>query len=252
MKVNIDKYFLSANAVSDIPESQYAKLEPVVEAIKAFVRDTGKYVYVVDYLKKNFLYVSENMEKLCGISAEEMLRLGYGYFDKYVPQKEQQMLLELNKRGFEYFDQLPMDDREDYSISYDFPLVNNGLRVMVHHELTHLIMTRKGRLWLALCTMTLSSAKEPGNIILKRDNSPNYLEYDLTTHSWISGKRPTLNEVERLLLRASMQGFTMEEIANQNHISINTLKSSKRLLFKKLNVSSITQAVAYAQNNQMM
>ncbi|MGM9725046.1 MAG: hypothetical protein ACI3YL_03015 [Prevotella sp.] len=50
MKANIDKYFISANAVDDIPESHYQKLEPVLQTIEAFTRNTNKVVYVVDYL----------------------------------------------------------------------------------------------------------------------------------------------------------------------------------------------------------
>lgn len=42
MKANIDRYFISANKVDDIPESYYQKLEPVLQTIEAFTRNTGK------------------------------------------------------------------------------------------------------------------------------------------------------------------------------------------------------------------
>lgn len=70
MKANIDKYFISANVVDDIPESYYQKLEPVLQTIEAFTRNTNKVVYVVDYLKKNFLYSSDNIEELCGTNEQ--------------------------------------------------------------------------------------------------------------------------------------------------------------------------------------
>ena len=88
MKANIDKYFISANAVDDIPESHYQKLEPVLQTIEAFTRNTNKVVYVVDYLKKNFMYSSDNIEELCGITKEEMLEMGYLFHSHYVPREE--------------------------------------------------------------------------------------------------------------------------------------------------------------------
>ena len=109
MKANIDKYFISANAVDDIPESHYQKLEPMLQTIEAFTRNTNKVVYVVDYLKKNFLYSSDNIEDLCGITEEEMVEMGYVCHFQYVTRGEQQMLLELKKAGFEFDDKLPKD-----------------------------------------------------------------------------------------------------------------------------------------------
>ena len=66
----------------------YQKLEPVLQTIEAFTRNTNKVVYVVDYLKKNFLYSSDNIEELCGITKEEMLEMGYLFHSHYVPREE--------------------------------------------------------------------------------------------------------------------------------------------------------------------
>ena len=169
MKANIDKYFISANAVDDIPESHYQKLEPVLQTIEAFTRNTNKVVYVVDYLKKNFLYSSANIEDLCGITKEEMVEMGYLFHFQYVPRAEQQMLLELNKAGFEFYENLPKNEREGYSISYDFHVMKGDRVTMIHHDLTYLVTTRKGRIWLALCTMSPSSSMTPGNIIMRKE-----------------------------------------------------------------------------------
>ncbi len=88
MKANIDKYFISANAVDDIQDSYYQKLEPVLQTIEAFTRNTNKVVYMVDYLKKNFLYASDNIKELCGITKKEMLEMGYLFHSHYAPREE--------------------------------------------------------------------------------------------------------------------------------------------------------------------
>ncbi|MCI6491042.1 helix-turn-helix transcriptional regulator [Prevotella sp.] len=252
MKANIDKYFISANAVDDIPESHYQKLEPVLQTIEAFTRNTNKVVYMVDYLKKNFLYSSANIEDLCGITKEEMVEMGYLFHFQYVPRKEQQMLLELNKAGFEFYENLPKNERDGYSISYDFHVMKGDRVTMIHHDLTYLVTTRKGRILLALCTMSPSSSMTPGNIIMRKEGCRTIHEYNLETHEWIERKLPKINATEKTILTRLMQGYTMEEISNNEGVSLNTLKASKRLLFQKLNVNNISQAIAYCMNYKLL
>lgn len=252
MKANIDKYFISANAVDDIPDSYYQKLEPVLQTIEAFTRNTNKVVYVVDYFKKNFLYSFGNNENFFGITKDEMLGMGYLFHSNYVPRKEQQMLLELNKAGFEFYENLPKNERDGYSISYDFHVMKGDRVTMIHHDLTYLVTTRKGRIWLALCTMSPSSSMEPGNIIMRKEWSRTIHEYNLETHKWTERKLPKINATEKTILTRLMQGYTMEEISKNEGVSLNTLKASKRLLFQKLNVNNISQAIAYCLNYKLL
>lgn len=252
VKANIDKYFISANAVDDIPESHYQKLEPLLQTIEAFTRNTNKVVYVVDYLKKNFLYSSAGIEELCGITKEEMKEMGYMFHSHYVPREEQLMLLELNKAGFEFYESLPKDERDGYSISYDFHVIKGDRVTMIHHDLTYLVTTRKGRIWLALCTMSPSSSMQPGNIIMRKEGSRTVHEYNRETHEWEERKLPKINPMERLMLTRLMQGYTMEEISQNESVSLNTLKASKRLLFQKLNAKNISQAITFCMNYKLL
>ena len=77
-------------------------------------------------------------------------------------------------------------------------------------------------------------------------------EYNLETHEWIERKLPKINATEKTILKRLMQGYTMEEISNNEGVSLNTLKASKRLLFQKLNVNNISQAIAYCMNYKLL
>lgn len=87
---------------------------------------------------------------------------------------------------------------------------------------------------------------------MRKEGSRTVHEYDLVTHKWIERKLPKVNATEKTILTRLMQGYTMEEISNRENISLNTLKASKRLLFQKLNVSNISQAIAYCMNNKLI
>ena len=253
MKVNVDRFFLKSNEVGDIPDSYYEKITPVIDAVKAFARNTNQCIYIIDYAKKNFMYVSPNLKQLCGGDAADMLTSGYEFHTRYVPFEDQKMLIELNKKGFDFYNDIPVNERDGYSISYDFRLQKGGHQQMLHHTLTSLVTTRKGRVWIALCTMSLSSSREAGNIIMRKEGSRTIHKYDLASHAWIEQKLPKpLNPVEHLILTMSMQGYTMEEISTLKQISINTLKSSKRILFDKLNVKSIAEAITFCINYKLL
>ncbi|MDY2805177.1 MAG: LuxR C-terminal-related transcriptional regulator, partial [Prevotella sp.] len=139
-----------------------------------------------------------------------------------------------------------------YSISYDFHVMKGDRVTMIHHDLTYLVTTRKGRIWLALCTMSPSSSMTPGNIIMRKEGCRTIHEYNLETHEWIERKLPKINATEKTILTRLMQGYTMEEISNNEGVSFNTLKASKRLLFQKLNVNNISQAIAYCLNYKLL
>lgn len=57
---NEEDYFIAANSVGAINEEQYKKLDVLIHTTEAISRSLYQSVYLIDYYKKGFLYVSEN------------------------------------------------------------------------------------------------------------------------------------------------------------------------------------------------
>ena len=74
---NEEDYFIAANSVGAINEEQYKKLDVLIHTTEAISRSLYQSVYLIDYYKKGFLYVSENPLFLCGHTAKEMKEMGY-------------------------------------------------------------------------------------------------------------------------------------------------------------------------------
>ena len=123
MATNIGDFFIVSNSVYNITDEDYQKINILVNAAKAFARSTHQCVYIIDYFKQNFLYVSENLAYWCGQPSDKIKDFGYKFYLDYVPEKEQQMLLEINKKGFDLFNEIPIGERLDYTISYDFHMI---------------------------------------------------------------------------------------------------------------------------------
>lgn len=252
MNYNIENFFLPTNTVENVPDKEYENVELLINAARAFARSTCQCVYIIDYFKREFVYVSENLALLCGQSADKIKEFGYNLYLEHVPEKEVEMLMEINKKGFDLFLTIPSHERMDYSIQYDFHLTNKKRPYLIHHTLTPLVLTRDGKIWMALCTISMSSRKIPGHIVMKKENSKEYHEYDLAHHQWVLKEEKSLSATERDVLWLSTQGYTMNDIADKLCKSVDTIKSCKRLLFMRLGVKNIAEALYHAVNYRLL
>jgi DNA-binding CsgD family transcriptional regulator len=244
----INDFFFDTNCVKGITDADYQQAQPYVEAAQAFAQTTYQSIYIIDYYKKNFLYVSDNPFFLCGHTAEEVRQMGYGFYLNYVPKAEVPMLLELNRSGFRTFYDQPEDKRRQCMMSYDFHIENNNRKLLINHKITPLVMTNEGLVWLALCTISLSSHKEAGHIQMRMFGHHDYWEYSLAVHRWERCELITLKPEEKQVLALAARGNSIHDISEQMYRSVDTIKLYRRNLFEKLDVASITEAVAFAVN----
>ena len=220
----IDDFFMYENRVEGITDADYQRAQP--------------YVDIIDYFRKNFLYVSDNPLFLCGHTADEVRQMGYGFYLSHVPEDEVPMLTELNRSGFRAFYDEPVENRRQCMMSYDFHITHGDRLLLVNHKITPLAMTTEGRVWLALCTVSLSPHKEAGHIEFFQFHTGEKREYSLEAHRWKNRETITLKPEEKQILTLSAQGYTMKEIAGQMLRSFDTVKFYRRQIFEKLDVQS--------------
>ncbi|MDE6481079.1 MAG: hypothetical protein K2L45_12520, partial [Muribaculaceae bacterium] len=74
----VNDFFDSGNAVHGEPD--YGLAANFVRTAEAFANTTYHSVYIIDYFRKNFLYVSPNPLFLCGMSADAVKSEGYQFY----------------------------------------------------------------------------------------------------------------------------------------------------------------------------
>ena len=244
----VEDFFIDRNRVDGISQEDYLRAKPYIEAVQAFAQTTYQTTYIIDYFKKNFLFVSDNPLFLCGHTAEEVRQMGYSFYIDRVPQEEQPMLTELNMAGFKAFDETPAEDKMRCVMSYDFHVLTGDRRLLINHKITPLVLNAQGQVWLAVCTVSLSSHKEAGHILFRVLGSSRHREYSLESHRWKDREAVTLKPEEKEILTLSAQGYTMKEIADRICRSVDTVKFYRRQLFERLDVANITEALSFATN----
>ena len=249
---SVNDFFISSNSVFSISEEEYKKADTVIKTFEAISRMTYQSLYIIDYFKKNFLFVSENPLFLRGYSSEEIKKLGYLFYINHVPEKEQSMLTEINKSGFKFFHEIPVDERLLYTISYDFHTQKGKKEILINHKLTPITLDKEGKIWLAACMVSLSSHNSAGHIEMRKAGQKNYWTYLLEQHKWQECEGITLSNKEKDILTLSAQGYTMNEIADNLCIAIDTVKYYKRRIFERMEVKNITEALSFATNYKLL
>jgi DNA-binding CsgD family transcriptional regulator len=179
--------------------------------------------------------------------------MGYDFYLKYVPEKDLKLLLQINTIGFDYYETIPVAERKQYTISYDFQLKNQeGKVILINQKLTPLYLTENGKIWKAICIVSLSNQQKSGNVVIAKNNGDTSLLYDLNENCWKKIPKLVLSEREKEIVQLSIRGFTIVEIGEKLFISPDTVKFHRKKIFEKLEVSNITEAISSATMNKLI
>ena len=246
-------FFSFKNTVQNLTDNDSEQLSNYLSVIDAFARTTYKSIYVIDYEKQSFEYVSSNPLFLCGKTSEEVKALGYQFYFENVVEEDLQLLLKINQVGFDLYDQVPLEERKLYTIAYDFRLKNKeNTSILINQKLTPIFITEEGKVWKALCIVSLAENNTSGNIKVYKSNSNQIKSYCLIDNCWKDEQKPTLSQREKEILQLSAQGLKVQEISEKLFISPDTVKFHRRKLFDKIQVSSISEAIFYATTNKLI
>ena len=223
------------------------------QLVEAFSRMSFTCLYIIDYTTMTFEYVSPHPLFLCGNTVEEVKEMGYAFYFKHIPENELEMLHVINEEGFNFYQKIPVEERLHYAISYDFHLVhNNGNKKLVNHQLTPLVLTENGELWKAMCMMKTAINTEAGNVLISKHNSNEGWALNLETKVWSKLIKPELNEKELETLKKYAQGFSIDEIAQQLYVSLDSVKYYRRKIFEKFEVKNMQEALGYALQHKII
>lgn len=253
MKHKINSSLLTKNKLGKISEEDHLQQQHYLEVVKSFSRLTYESIYVIDYEKMAFEYVSENPLFLSGHSAEEVLNMGYEFYFKNVPEKDLELLNLINEAGFDFFKKIPGNTKKLYSITYDFHLINkDGKPILINHKLTPLFLTSDEKMWKAMCMVSISHHKNAGNVYIHKQGTDESWELNIDHNVWRKSEKPKLTKREIEILRLHAQGLTINQIAEKIFVSPDTVKYYRRQIFGRLGVSNIVEALSYAVNNKII
>ncbi|MDI9311397.1 MAG: helix-turn-helix transcriptional regulator [Limnohabitans sp.] len=253
MEERVKSELISKNHLKKTMHQSEILMDWTQQLVEAISRMSFTCLYVIDYTTMTFEYVSPHPLFLCGNTVEEVKEMGYTFYFKHIPENELQMLHMINEEGFNFYEKLAQEDRLEYAISYDFHLVHkNGNKKLVNHQLTPLLLTEEGKLWKAICMMKTATSFEAGNVIISKQNSKDTWQLDLVSKVWSRIVKPELTDKELETLKKYAQGFSIDEIAQQLFVSLDSVKYYRRKIFEKFEVKNMQEALGYALHHKII
>jgi DNA-binding CsgD family transcriptional regulator len=240
MKTSINDFFKPVPLNDEPSEKDYKEIIPYIKAVELTSQLTYQSVYIIDYYKKGFLYVSNNPLFLCGNTPEVVREMGYNFYLQHIPEEDLGLLLEINQAGFAFY-------KDIKNI-----IQPNKRPYLINHRLAPYVLDKSGNMWLALCYVSSSSNKMSGNIIIRNYESAEVYQYDPKQKIWQMQPNLKLTNIEKEILLLSSRGLTVPEIALQLYLDVNTIKYHRKNIFKKFHVDNIAEALTYAENYQFI
>lgn len=216
-----------------------------LKLVAALARVIGCGIYLVDYEKPKILFMSDNISKWCGIAPDKIKC--YDEYAKCIPDSDYKMLVEINDAVLKFLRDKPDDEILKTLVSYNFHL-NDCL----WHQYFTPVTVENGHVKVGLFILTVPSAQESGQIVMRRSGESDYYEYSLERHEWQFREGIVLTDLEKQVLWYSAQGLTVELISRTLCKSVDSIKTYKKRLFKKLNVTNISEALIFAMNNKLL
>lgn len=246
--------FLGMTKMQDtISENEYKMIQPYIELLMTLSQSYNINLYIIDYYKHDFLYISPTPLILNGLNFEDIKNLGYDYYQKFIPESDLNTLKEVNQIICDFLTKQPKEDRSKYTFSYNFHLVNERKsQILVHQKFTPLALSANGNIWLGLYILSLSSRSSLKEVLaIEKDTQQEY-EYLWSVRRWKQRERITLSTCDRDILRLSALGYSNKEIGERICMDVNTVKAHKKSLFAMMKVNSIAEAIGYSLNHRLI
>lgn len=247
-----DSFFNPSLYKGKIGDEEYAKMQITIDTLDALSRTCNLNVYVIDYYKRNILYSSPDHLFLNDLSIDEFKAMGFLYFKRYTPRKDYEFLQKINKEGFKFFYNLPVDGRLDYTLSYNFNFLIKNKEILVNHKVTPIKLNKENQIWLSMCFVDLAAKEDDATVEIKNLKTSERFILDQISWKWQKANPIVLTAKEIMILRLSKQGFSSIEIGERMCLDVNTIKFHKKSIFAKLNVSNIDSAISSARNNKLI
>jgi len=243
--MGIIKEKLLANAKPlSIAQSEYDKVEILKGFCNALSLMNNQSIYVLDYSKQEFFHVSPHPLFLCGYTVNEVLEMGFDYYEKVVAPENVEMMLEVCQTGWQFFSEAFSEKITQANMSYDIYLHHkNGAKTLINHKFAPLCLTKEGDVWLVIGVVSHSPRKKAGNVVYSKNNRAEYYTYDFRKKQILPHHLPKLTKREEEISLLIMRGYTMEEIAEQLKISPNTAKNHRTNIEKKLNTNNLFDTI---------
>lgn len=213
----------------NVEEQVIENISPYVNCAYSFDKLGYGKIVLIDFRSCSFPYVSSSIISYLK-QMENMKSSSVGIKDIC----EEKLLVYIANILKSYFILL----KEDYAhiessvLHFDVPINTIICKEMIHISITPCLFDDSKKVILGLCMLTYSTRKQQGNVFVKLPKTDYHLE--LVRNKWEQINNSHLTNMEKLVMINSANGKNIKDIAKILSVSVVTVKTHRKNIFKKL------------------
>ncbi|GHT66017.1 hypothetical protein AGMMS50239_26810 [Bacteroidia bacterium] len=243
-------FFENISSIPTPPSEDEEISELQMKIFKSFSKIMNGSVYVIDFHKQCFHFVSDHELFLSEYSLDDALKMGYDFFSKIVYPEDLQLFIGIHRAVLQYLSEPDSNPQEIDYFAFNVRLLNHGLPLMVYHKISLIFINDCARM--AVCHLSGSVIHKSGNLGIYSKDKKKYSSYSFEKHQWQEKKLINLTNREKEILKLAKQGKSNKEISDILCVSEKTIWNTETMLYRKLGVHSMLEAVIFATNHGMV
>jgi len=226
----------------DYEEIIWEKHRPYIE----FLSQVNNSCVFVSLLHVKYLFISPNFKNILRLSFDEEMNLENDLLEECLHPEDLPILIDLQKRTFDYVFKLPHEEQCDYKHIFEFRILGVSgeyIRVICQYQMLETGEFEKPLLLLGVVDISPDQdLKAPIKFRLV-----NFKTGDIVNIPVLDNPNISLTKREKEVLKMVNEGMMSKEISDKLFISIHTVNRHRQNILEKMNVENLSEAISYAR-----
>lgn len=217
------------------------------DSLDASARLSNTSLLVVDFQNNRILHHTEKLLFIDRPVSKEINEGSYNPYWELAKPEDLKLISEVKLAYTKLLASLPEERKLTHVCTVDYHINKKNRYILITQKFTPLKFLPDGSLWLGLFSISPTFERQNRDAMVFGDGF-RYI-YDSYLQKFVlDEERMDLSEREKQILLLSLEGNTVEQIADSLFLSVNTVKTHKHRLFEKLQITSISEAYLYLSN----
>lgn len=208
---------------------------------------------IVSTYKGEVYYVSDELIRLTGYTAEELRLIGNRFIRKLMLEEENDLVKRMSYQASEEILENSIKNKSNYHIAlYKFRIKHKQGHWVTLENMAFPVCHINQKSIFAVCYLkeTTSFARSEFKIFFPKEK----LEYvyNHALNKFLKSERIQLNPTEYEILKLTATGHKEYQIEKEMKLDINNIKYYKKKIMQKMSVSSMAEAIYLALKNDLL
>lgn len=223
----------------------------IIESVRACSRVNHMSYVLVDFDMRHPIYMSESLIYLDEAMLSDFKRPSENPYWSLVDDDTLEVLSHVHNDYSRMRNMMSEEEYLQHLCIMDYPISIKGRKFFINSRFTPLRIREDGITKLGLFSFSPSSKKDMSFLVITASGKRWSYDFEARTFQEFNlGLK--LSIAEKAILQRAKKGMSNEEIADDLYLSLNTVKSHKMHIFKKLKVANITEALVVIGNYQLL